>query len=387
MADEQTSSYTSPYGVSVEDILYKDGNKKIEDELDSVLSISPSGALSTAIGDNFYGINHRQQPGSIPINRDMHGLTFFTRPRLNLTNDNIRTVRQLTPLLTKESMSIQRIIRCLLDPELARSGSISSPFVDSQQAFIPMLTNNLLSMSGWPDLEARMFTSHEGVYGEAFSMVDSVVQNYSTYDITANFRNIPGDPITLMFLIWLHYMSQVYLGNIVPYPDALIQNEIDYNTRIYRLVLDATKTKVQKIAACGASLPWSCPIGAAFNFESDRPLNQSNDQLTIQFRCMGAQYQDDILIDEFNRTTALFNDTMSASYFKTLPKRVGGYVYSETTNPYYVRVTMEELEIFNNRGYPRIDPETYTLEWWVSKQEYANRLPLLTQKRAAEGNF
>ena len=87
---------------------------------DDVFQVLPVGSLTTAIGDSFYGINHRQQPGSISINKDFYGLTFFTRPRLNLTTANIRAVRELTPLLSGESTSIQRIIRSLLDPELIR---------------------------------------------------------------------------------------------------------------------------------------------------------------------------------------------------------------------------------------------------------------------------
>ena len=156
---------------SVAEILSNSNMGTVEDNLDKILQSSPIGQISSAIGDSFYGLNHRQQPGAISINKDYFGLTFFTRPRLNLTTPNLRTIRQLTPLLTNEPASIQRIIRCLLDPELAKSG-IVSPFVDAQQAFIPILTNNLLSINGWPDVIAPTHTSQEGVYKEAFSLVD-----------------------------------------------------------------------------------------------------------------------------------------------------------------------------------------------------------------------
>jgi hypothetical protein len=354
---------------SVADILRSNNLGTTAENIDKVFQASPVGALSTAIGDSFYGLNHRQQPGAISINKDYYGLTFFTRPRLNLSTENIRVARLLTPLLTNEPASIQRIIRCLLDHDLAKKG-ITSPFVDEQQAFIPILTNHLLSMNGFQDVVAPTMTAPEGMYKESWSMVDGLTQNYSTYDITANFRNIPGDPITLMFYTWITYASLVYQGVLVPYPDMIINNEIDYNTRIYRLVLDPTKTKVQKIGATGASFPVNAPLGASFNFEADRPLNSSNDQISITFQSSGAIYQDDILIDEFNRTTQIFNDGLKDG------KRERAYT----------KVPMDALSIFNNRGYPRINPNTYDLEWWVSNEEYRRRLPQVDQQSSARWN-
>jgi hypothetical protein len=348
---------------SVSDVLRTNKMGTPSEAVDKVFQATPVGPLSTAIGDSFYGINHRQTPNAIQINKDMFGLTFFTRPLMNLTSDNLRPMRKLAPLLTNEPASVQRIIRCLLDKRLADSG-INSPFVDNQQAFIPILTNNLLSMSGWPDVNAPTFTSQEGVYKEAFSFIDGVTDNYGTYDITANFRNIPGDPITLLFYVWLMYGSYVFQGEMVPYPEYLIQNEIDYMTRIYRLVLDNTKTYVKAIGCCGAAFPVSAPLGAKFNFEADRPFNSSmSDQISIPFRMIGACYQDDILIDEFNRTTQFFNGTLADG------KR----------QQFYVQVPKEALVVFNNRGYPRINPNTYELEWWVPKDEYNYRLPTLQQ--------
>lgn len=350
---------------------YAENTELIKERIERVMQLSPSGSINRAIGNTFYGLNHRHQPGAVPINRDYYGYTFFTRPRMNLSSGNLRQDRLFNSLNTKNSESIPRIIRCLLDPTLERNVrlGISSPFVDPQQAFIPILSNNLISLSGWPDVEALTFTSAEGIYKEAYSFVDSVVKNRSTFDLTANFRSIVGDPITTLFFIWLHYMANTYLGTMVPHPDAIIDHEIDSNTRIYRLVMDHSKTYVQAIAATGAAFPITCPMGAKFNFESDRPMNY-NEQITISFRCMGAEYQDEILIDEFNRTVYAFNDTMN----------------DRNRTKHYVKVPAEALEIFNHRGYPHINPDTMELEWWVSKREYSERLPLLSEKQQILSN-
>ncbi|EKD22687.1 MAG: Virion structural protein [uncultured bacterium] len=364
-----------------------DSAGEMSPQTNSIFEKLPTGSIVSAIGNSIYGINHRQTPGAIQINKDYFGLTFFTRPELNLTTANIQAIRQLGPLLTNERNSLQRIIRCLLDRRLSRNPdeSLTSDLVDEQMAFIPMLTNHLLSISGWPDLTVESFTSQQGVYKESFSMIDSVALDYSTYNITANFRNIPGDPITLLFFIWEHYASNVFQGTMVPYPDKIIQNEIDYNTRIYRLVLDSSKTYVKKIAACGAAYPEATPIGAAFNYEHDRPINSSNDQISIPFKCMGAIYLDDILIYEFNKTSELFNDTLApdadliggriARLYRDGNVPTQQELLAVSTGKHYTKVSADALPIFNNRGYPFINPDSYELEWYVPNDMYYNMLP------------
>jgi hypothetical protein len=362
--------YTDPFPIDFQTIASKlpvaagqpaPTPSQIVEQIQLLSQISPS---NTAIGSSFYGINHRQIPTAIQINRDYYGLAFFTRPYMNMSNDNLQTHRLFTPLLSTVDTSLQRAIRCLLDYTQPAQG-ITSPFIDPQQAFIAPLTNHLLSLNGWPDISMQTFTSHDGLYKEVYGFVDgNVAEDFQQFSLTASFRNIPGDPITAFFFYWCRYMAAVFEGSLVPYPHMIFNNEIDYNTRIYRLVLDSSKTIVQKIAATGASFPLGSPTGAAFNFDSNSgPLNSSNDQITINFQCFGATYLDDILIDEFNRTVQYFNNGMMDA------NRAG----------LYTQVPMSALTIFNNTGYPRIDPNTYELQWWVDNQQYAYYLPTITQ--------
>ena len=342
--------------ITYKDLLIPDGSSQaIKTALDDVYSKTAVGPLSTAIADSFYGINHRQQPNSVPLNKDYHGLTFFTRPRLNMTRDNLRQVRRFTPLLTNESMSIPRAVRAMLDTD-AKLYDHTSPLMDDYQAFIPILTNQLITISGWPDIVAPTYTSKPGAYKEAFSLVDGVTDYYETYDIQANFRNIQGDPITALFLTWVHYQSMVAQGIMVPYPDMIYENEVDYNTRIYRLIMDPSKRFVQKIAACGAAFPISVPIGAQFNVDTDAPIARATDQISMTFRCTGAMYQDDILIDEFNSTVEMQNTEMRGSDANRARS--------------LVKLAPEMFNLFNHRGYPRINPISYELEWWVPKEDY-----------------
>jgi len=350
--------------IDIAEIIKKIDYDSVPDAVVQVFQTTSLGELDAAIGNSFYGINHRQQPAAVPINKDTFGLTFFTRPKFNLATENLNLARQLTALLTTKEESVQRAIRNTLDRELVKHG-IRCPFVDNQQAFIPLLSNHLVSMSGWPDVKADTYVAPDGAYKQTWGMVDGVAQDYSAYDITADFRNMPGSPITLLFFTWIHYMSLIYQGILVPHYENIIENEIDYQTRIYRLTMDASKTVVTGIAACGAALPVSAPMGAMFNFSTEKPYNDAHDTMSINFRCFGALYMYDMLIYEFNRTVQLFNDTMKNRYRESM----------------YRRVDAEFLEIFNNRGYPRINPNTYELEWWVPKDIYNQKLSIYTSQK------
>lgn len=337
--------------------------------LDDFFQNLPIGSIEKAIGNNLYGFNHRQIPSAVPMNKDQYGLTFFVRPQLNMRAGNIRSNRRMYPLLTNNPISLQRFVRCILDPRIMTNipnaeAPLSCPFVDNEQAFIPILTNNLTSLSGWPDLVTPTFTSKSGVYNEAYSQVDGIVRNFETFDIDATFRNTRGDPIVFMFYIWLHYQASVFEGQMVPYMDYLLDNMIDYNTRIYRLVMDESRQFVKKIAATGAAFPISVPIGSFMDFSSERPYNDQNKDITIRFRCMGAEYLDDILINEFNETVCIFNTGMAPLRTLVRKRDIGNQI------PGYIQVEPELLTFFNHRGYPWINPNNYRLEWWIPKSVY-----------------
>ena len=346
--------------------------------LDDYFQSTPLGSVDKAIGNNLWGFNHRQVPGMVPINKDSYGMTFFVRPQLNLQSDNVRNVRLFYPLLTTNSQSIQRFVRCTLDPRVnvgyvrgknkANVPGLDCEFVDPLNAFIPILSNNLNAISGWPDVVSPVFQSKAGLYQEEYAQVDGIVKNYTSFDLTATFRNTRGDPIVYLFYIWLHYQSLVFEGQVVPYPDFIVENEIDYMTRIYRIVLDPEKRFVRKIGATGVSFPTSVPIGEFLDYNNDTPFNLQNKDISVRFKSLGAMYQDDILIKEFNKTVAIFNPFMREENIAA-----GSYV---------IKVHPSLLGYFNNRGYPRINPNTYELEWYVTADMFNNRIKTLTAMKA-----
>jgi hypothetical protein len=335
--------------------------------LDDLFSGTPTGSLERSILNNLTGINHLQTPNALPFNREMPGFTFFTRPQLNMQKGNIRNVRQLASLLSGNSTSIQHYIRCCLDPRLAMgiqypgSGSIPAdpcPIIDNMNPFIVPFTNNLISISGWPSIAVPTRNSDPGLYNEVQTIIDGRVLNDEAYTVNCNFKNTRGDVILYMLYVWCLYGSSVFEGKLVPYLDFMAENELDYNTRIYRIVTDHTKQRITKLYCCHAAIPKGVPIGDAADVPGDRTYSDANQSMSVQFECNGFSAFDDIVAMEFNEVVTIFNPAMSdnnrANYLTQIPYNL--------------------LRIFNFTGYPRINMDNGSLEWWAFNDIFQRRV-------------
>jgi hypothetical protein len=232
---------------------------------------------------------------------------------------------------------------------------LKCPLVDNDLAFIPVLSNLLTTLTGWPDTSIDSYTTKEGVYKEQVSYIDSGYENYGKFTLTGTFRNMLGDPIEKLFQLWAMYSTKVFQGDVLPYEDYCIQNMIDYQTRIYVLVLDKNRKYVTKIAYTGVAYPETNPNGGSFDYNVDEPLNQNSKDFSISFNCSGAIYNDPLAIRNFNTTVQMFQPDMQADKInKGAMKQV---------HPSY-------LKLFNAKGYPRIDPLTMELMWFVKPDVY-----------------
>ena len=331
----------------------------IKQILDRLSRETGYGELSTAFTNMLYGTNHRGVGNPVAANRDNAGISFFTRPNLNLTYDNIATSRRLVQLGTFNPRTIQRAIRTTLDPETARLKNMTCPMVNHRSPFIPLLTNNLLTADGFPDIAPQTYTSKEGIYGQSWSMYDGVFNVNIPWDLTCNFRNIAGDPITLLFNAWIEYGIGVKLGRMVPHPVSVVDNEIDTDTGFYRFVLDPTRRYIQKWAKT-ICFPVSTPMGAHFNFSGEQTYTQATEQINVQFRCMGADYNDPIVLDEFNRLVAEHEPELEITRMTQEKIYVAGNYY---------QLQPEELRVSNYFGIPLINLYTNELCWFVNADE------------------
>jgi len=363
----------------------------INSSIDQILENLPTGSIQRAIGNTLYGVNFRQTGNPVPRAKDMYGFTFFTRPQLNLTQLNVSNYRGFYNLITDNELSYQAFTRLTLDPRLQHAGRLICPFVDKNNAFISILTNNVQSVSGWPDLTVPTYTSEAGLFGQEHSIVDGVTNHFESYDLDVTFKNTKGNPLLYFFYIWIKYQTLVFEGILNPYIDMITENEIDYNTRIYRVVLDQQKRFVTYIGATGASFPINVPTGSLFDFNVDTPFNTRNTEINIRFRSMGFIAFEDILKLEFNKTGAIFNadlrkvleydlgdssDESKARMDSTKSYKIPGSNLVKL--PHLLAMAMD-ASVFNNsffsanfRSFPYINLISNELEWWVDERRFGS---------------
>lgn len=325
-------------------------NKKYN--LNSIFSYgTPVGSRDTALTDNLKGFQiANNDVAAVPPNLDKNGFVFFTRPQLNLSFRNCVRSRLLYNLLTKDNRSLNTFIRNTLDPRLYGNSAENcrSPMVNNETPFIPLLTNTITSLDGWPDPIVPTFTSTEGLKKETHTMIDGIMEYYQEFDLDATFFNTQEDPITHLFYTWERYGTLLIDGLAQPYADFIVENELDYNTRVYRIVTDKTNRYVSKIATTGASIPISVPAGAHANYQRQSPLSDTQKTVTVRFRSNGAVYYDPIAMLEFNEAVHIFNPRL---------RREGVGAFK--------KVHHDELHIYNHLAFPYIDLDTSELLWLV----------------------
>jgi hypothetical protein len=318
------------------------------------------------ITDSFFGINNDMSPLAVPINKTHYGYVFFTRPQLNLQTENLKNVRIFMPLLTNEPMSVHRAVRTYLDPRLQRYVNIvdvegnrmgvECPLVDPFNPFISIMTNHITNLSGFPSKVLPVYTSPEGQFKESYHMVDGIADHNGTYTLSATFRNSKSAPIFRLIDYWTWYISHVAgTGNIVPYVDILRGGLIDYNTRIYHITLDPSKQYVEDIYCSGASTPISLPTDQQADYSIEKPYNDANAQFSVMFQSSGAWWNDEIAVYSFNRIQSAFHPGMRND---------------ATREATMVKVPPAKIASFRCRCYPRIDPVTREMEWWVTKEYF-----------------
>lgn len=338
------------------------------DQIDDIFSES-IGGIYTAATRAFRGINHQSTSAALPANYDSNGYVFFTRPRMKLSTANCISERgALTYLLNANPISIPAAVRALLDPIgsgtqagfTAKDSSYKNetypcPLVDPLNPFITILSNTLTSLTGWPDINVETYESNAGIQQEKWATYDGIAKYLGTFDLNATFNNMRGDPLGLLFQCWVSYGTQIRMNELmVPWIDSVIDQEKDFETRIYRLIMDPTKTFVQKITCTGASFPTNSNTGASFDYDSARPVNNKQDSVSYSFKSQGAIYYDPYIPVAFNTTVVEFNVNM----------------YPINRARLYTKIPPHHRTFFKDEGYPWINTLTSELEWYVPNERY-----------------
>ena len=325
------------------------------------------GVKNTAAFAALRGLNVLGGNAPLPPNVDNQGYVFFTKPELNLSYDNVIGIRKLSYLADSRSDSMGNFIRCLLSPlSPNRPDKNRSEICDDECAFLP-ISNLLTTLSPLPDVAADTSTSSEGYAKEQIAWIDSKPGSYQVYDLTATFANMEGNPVGTILSTWIEYGQRVYDGTMLPFPINIVENRVDYQTRIYRIILDRNRQFLQNISAAVACFPYIDPVGASTGYATGVHLAVENNTITTSFKCAGAVHNDPILMYEFNELVYTFNRNMHDDKRSSAMVKISGLTEGG----------LSLLQLLNYRMYPYIDLETMEFNWYANKTDYDDLLEVL----------
>ena len=336
-------------------------NRGLIEDLHQISDLS-SGTQS--ISNALYGLSGTDGVHGMPSPRHRQGYVFYTRPLMNMTDINLRRSHELQNMLGNIPESIQGWVKSTLDYRLGTSGVKSSRLVNNNLAFIPLLTNTIKTLSGFPDKVFPTYTSAPGLKGETYSQIDGTHNLNKAVTFDPVFDNIDGEPHLILMDTWTSYISLMYEGKVYPHIDLMLENERDYCTRQWRILFKDDGYTVSRISATYPGYPVVSGIGEGFSFDRAKSMQGSE---TVSFRFMfdGIEYNQRILIDDFNSTVELFDSRMiPVSYAET----------DISATDEMVRVPHNLAHLFRYRGVPRINPDTLKFETWVDKEYATSRV-------------
>lgn len=337
--------------------------------MDRVSLTAGRGRLSQSYYDQLSGINLLNIQPTTEMIKERQGLTFFTRPKLNLSDSNLRAWPQFYDIIADTTqMSLLSVVRSLLDPvgcwNPDQNGILKlSPLVDNNSPFIPWLSNSMISMSGWPETLVGTYTSSEGNHHEAYTIIDDTIKNFRVWSANTSHRNMPGNFIGMLLYVWVAAAALTFEGDMVPYPDSIRRRARNYMSRIYRFSTDDKMRYVEEWWSTIA-YPYMAPTAVNANFSIDNPFNMENQQVSLNWQCTGCETYDPRILLDFNRISIYYN-----------PK-----LHPKVRDKYMVKVDEDDWPRFNYKCYLIIDTETKEIQRYVPREVYERVKETLTSR-------
>lgn len=322
--------------------------------MDRISLTAGRGSVSQSYYDQLSGINMLNIHPTIPMAKERSGLTFWTRPKLNLNDANLRAWPQLYDMIAdKTRMSLLSVVRALLDPVGCWEGDRNSPLIDNFSPFIPWLSNSLISQSGWPETLVGTFTSPEGNHHEAYTMIDDTIKNYRVWALNCSNRNMPGNFIGMLLYTWVAAASLQFEGDMIPYPDSIRGRRRNYHSRVFRF---STDEKMQRIEEWWSTIvyPYMAPTSVNANSSIDNPYNLENQQVSISWQATGCDTYNPQVLTDFNRISIYFNP----------------YLHPKVRDAHMVKVDVADWPRYNYKCYMLINADTKEFERYVHKDVY-----------------
>lgn len=303
-------------------------------------------------------------------NHEVVGYTFITRPKLNLSTPSLRMDRILSLLDTGNPVSLPFAIRCYLDTFYSGSQGPASqlalqcPFYNPESPFIIPLTNNLVSLSGWPDPVVETETTEGGFFSEDMTIAKGSDRLNRTYDLTLTFRDIQGGFILALLYMWIRYIELVVRGDTVAYADDINNRRVNYTCSIYRFIMDPSRQFITKWSKATGCFPKSIPVGNVFNFGDGEKFITSSAQYSVNFVANKVEIFDPIIFRDFNTISKRFSPTISG-FPGNNAVSVDSTTFTNNNNTPFQPLTSAEN---NFVGLPYVDLlDGYNRLLWIAK--------------------
>lgn len=358
--DQDENNFTNYSGENLE---------KRQDIFDTALLTGTSPGYTSPLMNSLRGLRILGKgPAMMPMADNTIGLALVTRPRLNLTDDNISRSEKLMSLYGATQYSVGAYIRGMLDERWAAANN--PLFLNNKIPFITCLTEYLKVSTGFGDLQIRMDMSEPGLRDQVYQRVASKLEENGSFSIQQTYFNPKPSVIQGLFQVWEDYISEVVSGDrqCGPRDRYLMGNRIDYDCRIYHLIMNKDTEYLEHIFASVQSIPTTYPAGAMATIDNSGTnlRGEGQDDFTVQFSSVG-QRQDEIgLIQAFNEHSFLYNPN----------------IRPEVRDRYYRELKSDEYIAYNYGAYPLLLPRVsevkgeggrsalrsgIKLTWWVEK--------------------
>lgn len=326
MADEWTKTAFSLQNAGLDQLKSFVNDKDLRDLFSTAVEMSykysAAGSHHSQYSNAMRGIDRFGYQPLIP-NHELRGMTFITRPKLQLSRPGVRSDETLTVLDTLDPNSLMFAIRALLDTKFSKRQDIrplvaKSPFFNPTSPWATPLMNCLVDISGWPDFNIDTETSEGGFFGEDITIPRGGDSGGRTVDLTLTFRDIQGGPIFTMLYLWTYWIAKACVGSVIAYPEDIAAGRMSFTCSIYRFIVDPSRRSITKWAKATGCYPVSFPIGAIFNYASGESFVSSAMTMSIPFKANIIEYQKPAIFKDFNKLALRYApDLLTGAYINT----------------------------------------------------------------------
>lgn len=307
-------------------------------------------------------------PAMMPMADNTIGLSLVTRPQLNLTDDNISRSEKLASLMGASQYSMGAYVRGMLDERWA--AAFQPLYLNNKIPFITCLTEYLKTSTGFSDLELRIDISDPGLREQVYQRVASKLEENGSFSMTQTYYNPKPSVIQSLFQVWEDYISEVVSGDrqCGPRDIYLMGNRVDYDCRIYHLIMNKDSQFLEHIFATVQSIPVTYPAGSIANIDNTATSlrGEGQDDFSVRFSSVGMRMDEFGLIQAFNEHSFAYNPGLKPESRNRLYRELDSTEYVEYNYGAYP-LLLPRINDVAGKGGLATGRTGIKLTWWIEK--------------------